>query len=484
MLSHNYNNATVGVLGTLSLSDCTSTRYAAPCTLPTTRGGVHMEGGLARHVHTAPAQLTHPRRSEPCSSLVDEGAGEGEGGRREEDDARRADADADAPDIGQPRRLRQRHDELRASEVMQQDDATQVPVQQKARQSGPHQMGGTQGGTPWENSQQQQAGWQRGRQSRVTTTSTVGGGGGGGSIAARAGSVSSGMVVATEGVGEQRRHKTTASTSSRKNKNAFALAFKPRGLQAVAAAVGEGRHSGGDVHSSLAGHWTGEGPTSTRSTSSEMWGCSSSSEDDVSILNDGSGDGSSDEGVEIGATGGRGGSDAEDAAGAEERRTARTRRILHETALCDAVSAPTRANANGDLGAHVITTLDWSFQNLERVPPGLASTLRTRLHLRLQCLDVSHNNIWKLPSNLALFDSLVELDASHNRLEKLPPALGRCQSLRVLRLHSNRLRKLGTWVAELPHLRQGRRLSSHTVSASYPESSTLNPQPSTLNPQP
>jgi Leucine-rich repeat (LRR) protein len=46
-----------------------------------------------------------------------------------------------------------------------------------------------------------------------------------------------------------------------------------------------------------------------------------------------------------------------------------------------------------------------------------------RAHLR--CLDVSHNRIWKLPSNLALFDCLVELDVSHNRLERVPPALGR-----------------------------------------------------------
>ena len=278
---------------------------------------------------------------------------------------------------------------------------------------------------------------------RLSTASTTRGDDGEAGVYARAPRVS---VAATLGSNRavgggaaaeyrvRRRDARASTTSSRRSKKpTFSLAYKPP--ESV-----HGRGSIGIPESTI------EGAMSTQYTLSDQWDASSSSADDVSVLK-----GASDEdGVEEGHAGGGEGDESEGGGGegdkVAEKREALARRKRREAALVEAVPDPKDA----DDDAHVVTRIEWSYQNLDRVPPGLKDKMR--LHLR--SLDVSHNRLLKLPSNLALFDCLVELDASHNRLERVPPALGRCKKLEVLKLHDNELRKLGMWVTELTALKR------------------------------
>jgi len=126
-----------------------------------------------------------------------------------------------------------------------------------------------------------------------------------------------------------------------------------------------------------------------------------------------------------------------------------TRRGI-ERALIRAVPRK-RATDDDAEGFTTIHSVDWSHQNLSRVPPKLPSSPHRAKNLR--AIDVSHNFIAKLPSSLARFTRLERIDASDNRLATLPAALGRCLRLKALIVSRNDLRDLGgTWIAELPEL--------------------------------
>jgi hypothetical protein len=77
-----------------------------------------------------------------------------------------------------------------------------------------------------------------------------------------------------------------------------------------------------------------------------------------------------------------------------------------------------------------------------RVPPCLLDS--TLLHSSLLSLDLSRNEIKKLPSSLNLFTSLTRLDVSRNKLRRLPDTIGELKQLHTINASSNDFRTLET----------------------------------------
>ena len=186
----------------------------------------------------------------------------------------------------------------------------------------------------------------------------------------------------------------------------------------------------------------------------EVWADESSSEDEASILRDEDDD---DEARQADRD-----EDEDEDEDGDERDEDENRRRKETAANANAADSvgkpgPSSSDARDRREASLVSAIPddadvreivWSFQNLDRVPPGLIAAVADRL----RSLDLAHNALSRLPSRLALLEHLVELDVSHNRLERVPPALARCAKLRALSLQHNWIRKLGSWLASLSQL--------------------------------
>lgn len=189
-------------------------------------------------------------------------------------------------------------------------------------------------------------------------------------------------------------------------------------------------------------HMPKKGARDAVAGANEVWADDSSSEDESSILRDEDDD---EEALEA---------DRDDDEDENQRRDENVR-----AKSADAVGkpGPSSSDARDRREASLVSAIPdgadvreivWSFQNLDRVPPGLVAAVATRA----RSLDLAHNALSRLPSRLARLEHLVELDVSHNRLERLPPAMARCAKLRALSLQHNWIRKLGSWLASLTEL--------------------------------
>ena len=79
-----------------------------------------------------------------------------------------------------------------------------------------------------------------------------------------------------------------------------------------------------------------------------------------------------------------------------------------------------------------LSDLNLSQNQLQCLPVGLCKS--QCLAKSLKCLNLSHNNIKRLPHDLASLKSLVRLNLSHNELETLPENFGHLQKLCFLNL--------------------------------------------------
>ena len=189
-------------------------------------------------------------------------------------------------------------------------------------------------------------------------------------------------------------------------------------------------------------HMPKKGARDAIAGANEVWADDSSSEDESSILRD---DDDDEEALEA---------DRDDDEDENQRRNENVRAKSAETV---GKPGPSSSDARDRREASLVSAIPdgadvreivWSFQNLDRVPPGLVAAVADRA----RSLDLAHNALSRLPSRLALLEHLVELDVSHNRLERVPPAMARCAKLRALSLQHNWIRKLGSWLASLSEL--------------------------------
>ncbi|XP_061472624.1 volume-regulated anion channel subunit LRRC8E [Rhineura floridana] len=90
--------------------------------------------------------------------------------------------------------------------------------------------------------------------------------------------------------------------------------------------------------------------------------------------------------------------------------------------------------------------LDLSHNRIEVLPSQLF--LCTRLHT----LDLSYNNIRVIPPGMGVLQSLQYFAISHNSLEALPNEIFFCKKLRVLKVGHNKLHRLSDRVSWLPSL--------------------------------
>ena len=158
-------------------------------------------------------------------------------------------------------------------------------------------------------------------------------------------------------------------------------------------------------------HMPKKGARDAVAGANEVWADDSSSEDESSILRDEDDD---EEALEA---------DRDDDEDENQRRNENVR-----AKSADAVGkpGPSSSDARDRREASLVSAIPdgadvreivWSFQNLDRVPPGLVAAVATRA----RSLDLAHNALSRLPSRLARLEHLVALDVSHNRLERLPP---------------------------------------------------------------
>ena len=161
-------------------------------------------------------------------------------------------------------------------------------------------------------------------------------------------------------------------------------------------------------------HMPKKGARDAIAGANEVWADDSSSEDESSILRD---DDDDEEALEA---------DRDDDEDENQRRHENVARNPR-----DAVGkpGPSSSDARDRREASLVSAIPdgadvreivWSFQNLDRVPPGLVAAVADRA----RSLDLAHNALSRLPSRLARLEHLVELDVSHNRLERVPPRDG------------------------------------------------------------
>ena len=189
-------------------------------------------------------------------------------------------------------------------------------------------------------------------------------------------------------------------------------------------------------------HMPKKGARDAIASANEVWADDSSSEDESSILRDEDDD---EEALEA------------DRDVDEDENQRRDENVRAKSADTVGKPGPSPSDARDRREASLVSAVPdgadvreivWSFQNLDRVPPGLVAAVADRA----RSLDLAHNALSRLPSRLARLEHLVELDVSHNRLERLPPAMARCAKLRALSLQHNWIRKLGSWLASLSEL--------------------------------
>ncbi|MFM7577098.1 MAG: leucine-rich repeat domain-containing protein, partial [Microcystaceae cyanobacterium] len=72
----------------------------------------------------------------------------------------------------------------------------------------------------------------------------------------------------------------------------------------------------------------------------------------------------------------------------------------------------------------------------------------------LEKLNLSYNQLRKLPDSFSLLQNLSELDLSYNQLSELPDSFSRLQNLSQLYLSSNQLRELPDSFSRLPNFSQ------------------------------
>ena len=107
-----------------------------------------------------------------------------------------------------------------------------------------------------------------------------------------------------------------------------------------------------------------------------------------------------------------------------------------------------------DISCHSELTL-FHNRRTTRVPPCLFDC--TLLHSTLLSLDLSRNEMKKLPLAMSLFTSLTHLNVSRNKLRRLPDTIGELKQLHTINASSNDFRTLETLQLEaltmLPALR-------------------------------
>ncbi|CCE65849.1 hypothetical protein TPHA_0N00680 [Tetrapisispora phaffii CBS 4417] len=96
-----------------------------------------------------------------------------------------------------------------------------------------------------------------------------------------------------------------------------------------------------------------------------------------------------------------------------------------------------------------MTSLTLSKAKLASIPGELFSKLS-----RLEKLDLSQNNLTKLPSEISNLNKLIYLSVARNKLEGLPAEFSQLKNLRTLDLHSNNIRELvpGCYDIEITYL--------------------------------
>ncbi|MFM5998233.1 MAG: COR domain-containing protein, partial [Dolichospermum sp.] len=94
------------------------------------------------------------------------------------------------------------------------------------------------------------------------------------------------------------------------------------------------------------------------------------------------------------------------------------------------------------------TTLDLSNNQLTRLPKAIAQLSNLRE------LDLSYNQLTTLPEAIAQLSNLSRLDLSNNQLTTLPEAIAQLSNLRELYLSDNQLTTLPEAIAQLSNLRE------------------------------
>ncbi|MGK7930025.1 MAG: leucine-rich repeat domain-containing protein [Microcystaceae cyanobacterium] len=93
-----------------------------------------------------------------------------------------------------------------------------------------------------------------------------------------------------------------------------------------------------------------------------------------------------------------------------------------------------------------VTKLDLSNNQLSKLPPEIAQLPQ------LQQLDLSNNQLSKLPPEIAQLSQLQQLDLSNNQLSKLSPEIAQLSQLQQLDLSNNQLSELPPEIAQLSQL--------------------------------
>jgi Leucine-rich repeat (LRR) protein len=104
--------------------------------------------------------------------------------------------------------------------------------------------------------------------------------------------------------------------------------------------------------------------------------------------------------------------------------------------------------ANSDLLAQ-ITHLDLNNQDYEIFPAVLCTTLKN-----LQLLDLSHNKLDSLPSEIGKLKKLRQLRLGNNQIASLPSEIGELKNLQWLDLSFNKLDSLPSEIGELKNLQK------------------------------
>src|SRR3990172_3609002 len=94
-------------------------------------------------------------------------------------------------------------------------------------------------------------------------------------------------------------------------------------------------------------------------------------------------------------------------------------------------------------------TLDLSSLSLTSLPPIFNTDPFIK---RLTKLDISHNRLTSLPSEIGRLQALQLLQVSSNQLTSLPSEIGRLQALQLLQVSSNRLTSLPSEIGRLQAL--------------------------------
>jgi leucine-rich repeat protein SHOC2 len=100
-----------------------------------------------------------------------------------------------------------------------------------------------------------------------------------------------------------------------------------------------------------------------------------------------------------------------------------------------------------ELGGGEVIKLHLNGYKLQRFPEEANSLLR------LQCLQLQHNELNLLPDNITMLGSLTELSLSHNPLVIVPPVIAQITGLRMLRLDNTLLEEFPASLGKLRHLR-------------------------------